>query len=458
MRQRPEQMSDLGLSADEVPALDGEDFGRLAPALQLVQPVVGPHHPRSASDSGGSRKILIYSHDSFGLGHLRRCRAIAHAMVDRNPNLSALILSGSPIIGSFDFRPRVDFVRIPGVIKLQNGDYTSLTLDIDIEELLAIRSAIIKQTAESFDPDLFIVDKEPLGLRGEVRDTLEMLHGRGTPLVLGLRDVMDEPALLAPEWARKNVVPALDELYDEIWVYGLPEICDPMEGIEVPDTVRRKTHYTGYLRRGLDSTGGPLPFAEGAPFILVTPGGGGDGEALVDWVLRAYEWDRTLPHRAIIVTGPFMGTERQTEFATRASHIGQVEVISFERRLEALMEAAAGVVAMGGYNTFSEILSFDKRALIVPREAPRREQLIRAVRAQQLGLCRTLVDDGNRPAAAMAEALRELPDQPRPSAAFLPGLMDGAENINRRAGIWLEDGVRSDRGRSDWWSRLRARA
>jgi predicted glycosyltransferase len=38
------------------------------------------------------------------------------------PVLSVLILSGSPIIGSFDFKSRVDFVRVPGVIKLKNGD------------------------------------------------------------------------------------------------------------------------------------------------------------------------------------------------------------------------------------------------------------------------------------------------------------------------------------------------
>ena len=123
-----------------------------------------------------------------------------------------LILSGSPIIGSFDFRSRVDFVRIPGVIKLRNGEYTSLNLHIDIEETLAMRSSIIRHTAEIFDPDLLIVDKEPLGLRGEVRPTLELLRERGTPLVLGLRDVMDDPTALEPEWERKNAVPALQRL------------------------------------------------------------------------------------------------------------------------------------------------------------------------------------------------------------------------------------------------------
>src|SRR5499426_4565945 len=113
-------------------------------------------------------RILVYSHDTFGLGHLRRCRAIAHSLVEQNKDLSVLILTGSSIIGSFDFRARVDFVRIPGVIKLRNGDYTSLSLLIDIEETLAMRASIIQHTAKMFDPDILIVDKEPLGLRGEV--------------------------------------------------------------------------------------------------------------------------------------------------------------------------------------------------------------------------------------------------------------------------------------------------
>src|ERR1700674_1083572 len=97
-------------------------------------------------------RILIYSHDTFGLGHLRRCRAIAHALVEHDKELSVLILSGSPIIGSFDFLARVDFVRVPGVIKLRNGDYAPLNLYIDIEKTLQIRSSIIHHTAAIFDP------------------------------------------------------------------------------------------------------------------------------------------------------------------------------------------------------------------------------------------------------------------------------------------------------------------
>ena len=83
-------------------------------------------------------RVLIYSHDSFGLGHLRRCRAIAHALVEQHRKLNVLILSGSPIIGRFSFRARVDFVRVPGVIKLRNGEYTSLNLDVNLEHAIGV--------------------------------------------------------------------------------------------------------------------------------------------------------------------------------------------------------------------------------------------------------------------------------------------------------------------------------
>jgi predicted glycosyltransferase len=388
------------------------------------------------------KRILIYSHDTFGLGHLRRCRAIAHSLVDADSSLSVLILSGSPIIGSFDFRSRVDFVRIPGVIKLRNGEYVSLNLHIDIEETLAMRSSIIRHTADIFDPDILIVDKEPLGLHGEMRPTLDLLRARGTPIVLGLRDVMDDPSALETEWARKNAIPAVSQYYNEIWVYGLPQICDPLAGIELPASVRRRMVYTGYLRRH-------VPVAVSAPqlddlpdgeFLLVTAGGGGDGDGLVDWVLAAYESDQGGLPPVLVVFGPFMLPDHQAAFATRAARLPKVRAITFDTRLEHLMARAAGVVGMGGYNTFCEILSFDKPALIVPRTAPRLEQYIRAQRAAELGLVAILPDAEERDPRTMAAALLQLTQQPRPSAVVIPGLLDGMESINRLTQKWLSQG------------------
>ncbi|HZK90811.1 MAG TPA: glycosyltransferase [Stellaceae bacterium] len=389
------------------------------------------------------KRVLIYSHDSFGLGHLRRCRAIAHSLVEADSAVSVLILSGSPIIGSFDFRSRVDFVRIPGVIKLRNGEYVSLSLHIDIEETLAMRSSIIRHTADIFDPDLLIVDKEPLGLRGEVRPTLDLLRERGTPLILGLRDVMDDPSVLESEWERKNAVPALSEYYDELWVYGLPQVCDPLAGIDLPASVRRRMVYTGYLRRHVGEAAAANVETRGLAaddFLLVTAGGGGDGEEVVDWVLAAYEHDPGPLPPALIVYGPFMLPERQAAYDVRAARLPKVRAITFDARLEALMARASGVVAMGGYNTFCEILSFDKPALILPRTVPRLEQYIRARRAAELGLVAMLTDDNARDPMRMAAALLQLTQQARPSAVVVPGLLDGMANVNKLASKWLGRG------------------
>jgi len=251
---------------------------------------------------------------------------------------------------------------------------------------------------------------------------------------------MDEPRLLEPEWQRKKAMPALRELYDEIWLYGLPQICDPLEGISLPPRVRQKMVYTGYLHREVPHHGTPtlLPEMTQRPYLLVTTGGGGDGEALIDWVLRAYEHDPLLPYPALLVLGPFMAPERQAEFIDRAAQVKRVTAITFHKQMESLVSRAAGVVAMGGYNTFCEVISLDRRALIVPRTAPRLEQHIRASRAAEIGLVSMLSDDGSYDPAVMAAALRALPRQQRPSEVIVPGLLEGLTNVSRLVAPWIE--------------------
>ena len=384
-------------------------------------------------------RILIYSHDSFGLGHLRRCRTIAHSLIARYKGISVLILSGSPIIGSFDFKARVDFVRMPGVIKLKDGEYTSLGLHIDLDQTMSMRESIIYHTAAIYKPDIFLVDKEPTGLRGEVVSTLEMLRDRGTINILGLRDVMDEASTLKAEWERKRVAPVLESLYHDIWVYGLQEMGNPIESLGLSNLVIQKISYTGYLDREIPSDRNWVaPVNIEDPYILVTAGGGGDGAEMIDWVISAYENDPHIPLRAIIVTGPFMQPVHQQEFYNRCETLDKVEIITFDTHIELLMEQAMGVVAMGGYNTFCEILSLDKPALIVPRSIPRKEQTIRANRAVELGLLSMLDPDKGRDPAKMVSALYQLQDQQPPSANSIAGLLDGHDNVARLVRLRLE--------------------
>ncbi len=386
------------------------------------------------------RRVLIYSHDSFGLGHLRRCRAIANELVGRYKGVSVLILSGSPVIGNFEFRARVDFVRIPGIIKLKDGSYTSLGLHIDLDQTLAIREAIIRQTAMAFDPDIFIVDKEPLGLEGEVKETLRLLHERGVANILGEREVIDDPRALALEWGRKAALPAIKELYDEIWVYGPDWFYNPFTGLDLEPEVADKVIYTGYLpRAGAEVRSSPGPER---PYLLVTPGGGKDGEEMVDLVFDSCLACDTLEMDVVFVLGPFMEEHKRSQFAERARSNPRFRVIDYSARMENLIQESAGMICMGGYNTFCEVLSFDKPAIIIPRFEPRTEQLIRARRAAELGLVKMLEPEQFR-VESLVPLIKQLAEQSPPSAHLRPGLLDGMDTVCRRVLQLLDQRARA---------------
>lgn len=382
-------------------------------------------------------RILMYSHDTFGLGHLRRCRTIAHALVEDYRGLDVLIVSGSPIAGAFDYRARVDFVKIPSVIKLRNGEYTSLERHRALDETLKMRQEIIRHTAKSFQPDIFIVDKEPLGLRGEVEETLSFLKTRGTTLILGLREVMDAPHLLDAEWKQRDVMRKIGLFYDMIWAYGPPDFYDPLTGLDVPANVRAKMKFVGFLQRSLSRE--PLPeHPPAGDYLLVTTGGGGDGADLVHNVIHAYQQDPTLDHPALVVLGPYMPAKQRRKLMKKGGAIPQLRIIEFDNRMEELVAGARAVVAMGGYNTYCEILSFDKPALIVPRLRPREEQLIRARRAKELGLIDMLLPEEAEDSARLAAALKALPGRPRPSRSNPDLRLDGLAHISEIVGDLLD--------------------
>ncbi|HET7411371.1 MAG TPA: hypothetical protein VFJ18_01815, partial [Pararhizobium sp.] len=306
--------------------------------------------------------------------------------------------------------------------------------------VLEERSHILVQTAFKLRPHLFIADKEPLGLLGELEETLHHLRAAGTYLVLGLRDVLDEPNTLRQEWQKKNITPQLDELYDAFWVYGPSGFHDPLAGLDLSGSIADRTRFLGFI----DAPAWPSPPPAARPnlpddYILVTAGGGGDGFDLMTAVLGAYEADPGIPSPAVFLLGPFMANEQSEEIRTRAAALPGSMVIDFASDPETLLKGASGIVAMCGYNTFCEVIGQDKPALFIPREKPRLEQFIRAEHAMRLGLCGLMrsTDALSRP-LDLADALRRLPDSPRPSTAFAPMQMNGLAQLCALVGEVLE--------------------
>ena len=204
--------------------------------------------------------------------------------------------------------------------------------------------------------------------------------------------------------------------------------------------MRHKMVYTGYLRRDLPLHA-DIPHEIGeidGPFILVTPGGGGDGYDMIHAVIAAYCKHLDLPCRAVVVMGPYMPAEQRSELTDMARCNPKLEVMDFSPRMEDLMAHAKAVICMSGYNTWCEVLSFDKPTLLVPRTEPREEQLIRALRATELHAATMLMPDEARDPDLAAQKIRALETQLPPSVGYPHPDLDGLDNIIRIVGDWLD--------------------
>jgi predicted glycosyltransferase/nucleoside-diphosphate-sugar epimerase len=409
----------------------------------------------------GSR-LLIYGHDTYGLGHLRRNLTIAAGLAQEHPDLSILLLTGSPAVQHFTLPPNVDYVKLPAVIKVADEDYHARTLRMQPAEIVQMRAALVRETVANFAPDVVLVDHAPIGMKGELLPALQELR-RARPetrVALGLRDIIDEPQRVRATWAEHGIYHALEHYYDAILVYGVPEVMDVVAAYHLSPLVAARTRYCGYLPRARSSvTAATARAALCAPYerlVLVTAGGGGDGYPL----LRAYLAGLDTPEApervaSVIITGPFMPAAERVEVEAQVARHERVRLMEFTNDMLGLMQAADLVVCMGGYNTLCEVLSVGARAVVVPRAEPRREQLLRATAFAQLGLVTMLHPDALAPATLarrVAEALSEAEEGPGAGlsaalAAFTAsGALGGLDATTRAIAEALEQAIPAGAG------------
>ncbi len=340
------------------------------------------------------KRLLFYSHDTVGLGHIRRTQKIANQLSD--PNTSILIICSSPKASEFESAEGIEYLKLPSFTKLQDGSYIPKNLKMSLSEFIELRSELILATVKSFKPDVFLVDKEPLGVGGELKSALSHIknHLEGCITICGLRDILDDPESLATEWRKRGSAEALEEYYRSILVYGDQKIYDLGNQHQMNDSIQRKMKYVGYLlqpesliaEKPKEDTWPSFEDSD-KPFVLFTLGGGEDGaeylHQIADSLHRLSENDLN----AVVVTGPFLPNSDYAAFYAKVYQLGNVRCMKFSSNMKELITKANLIVSMGGYNTFCEIVSMGKRPLILPRVRPRKEQLIRAQIFNNLGVC-----------------------------------------------------------------------
>jgi predicted glycosyltransferase len=322
-------------------------------------------------------RYLLYSHDGFGLGHTRRNLLIARAVLRADPGAQVTLITGvAARPGWLESTRRLRVVRVPSLLKDASGAYRGGA--IPFEEAVAVRAERFSHEVAAGRPHVVVVDRHPGGTAGELWVGLERAHDQGSALVLGLRDVLDEPQMVAAELAGEGWrdVP---ELFDEVLVYGARHFVDHEREYGLPVRPR----YCGWL------VPASPPVGHGRWSLVVAAGGGGDGRPVFD--LGAALLAGRPGWSGLFAAGPYADHE-SVAVASRA--LGErLTVMEAATGCQWLFAHAGAVLCMAGYNSTLEALAAGQRPILVPRRSPRREQAIRAWRLAALGLA-DVVDEG----------------------------------------------------------------
>jgi len=346
------------------------------------------HRRRRSSTSG--RRALLYSHDSFGLGHLRRSLNLARALLDRDPQLSLLLATGSPVVHGFAVPPGMDYLKLPSVRKVGASRYAARSLDLPGGEITALRREILLRTTNDFEPDLLVVDHAPTGMGDEMLPALDHLAKRGSCLrVLGMRDIVDDPTSVRSHWAHDGTQMVLARLYDQVLVYGMQEIFDPIAAYGFEPQIAAKTRFVGYVTHsGITDGEREASFLDALPRpLVVVTIGGGDGalDVLHCWLEMLSRFRSRIDFWSVVLTGPLVPEAFTRQFATAARNL-PITLRDFVPSTRPYTSRADLVVCTAGYNTMTEVLTVAERALVIPRILHRKEQLLRAERLAELGL------------------------------------------------------------------------
>ncbi len=414
----------------------GRDRHRLTSVAGLeARRTRGVSAPRARASVVSRPKILPYSHDTFGLGNIRRTLLLSAALREEYPQGAILIVTGSPMIHAFRVPEGIDYIKLPSLDRVAPDLYRPRSLPAWPGEVASMRRAILRRSVLGFAPDLMVVDKRPAGVGGELLETLRALTRppRDTRLVLGLRDILDQPEKTRASLKRARDLETIARYYDEVWIYGERSLFDAVREYAFPDPVAEKTRFCGYLKRPTH----PAPAHGGPPRVLVTTGGGGDGGPMIGAYLEGLmTLPRSVALRSTVVFGPQMPDTRRAELLLKYGSLSDVAFVEFQPDLTPCYADSDLVVSMAGYNTVCELLSFARRALLVPRAEPVAEQLLRARIFATRGYFRMVEPVELRPDTLIAAVLDALEE---PSGTPPPVDLDGLPRIRARARALLEE-------------------
>lgn len=397
----------------------------------------------SVNSQSSAPRMMMYSQDGLGLGHMRRTTSIANQIVRTRSDAAILTMADSRLGQFFETSANHDYLKLPSIVKAGPGDWRAVSLPLPFEPVSAMRRELIRSAVLSYQPHVLLVDHMPHGAMGELIPTLAALRASGAPtrIVLGLRDILDAPEVVRRRWQVEGAYEAIERYYDSVLVYGKQDVFDLAEQYGFTQSVRERIHYTGYVctpqtaRYTARARAKYLSSSDTQTKLIVAmAGGGADAYPMMRALLDALP---TISAREkvflAIVAGPFMPAEQRRDLELRSRGLPARVSMSVSDTIS-YIEAADLTVAMAGYNTTMEILRSGKRAILIPRRGPSAEQRMRAQLFAERGWVEMIDPDDLDIANVAATVCAALERGPRMNAASRPDV----DGISSSADLLLD--------------------
>jgi predicted glycosyltransferase len=394
---------------------------RQRPMTVVSRRATAPSAPRTPRGSGAQRgpTVLAYSHDGYGLGHLRRNLRLLNGLRRQRPDVRAVLATGARSAERFVAPFSMTCVALPSVVKVANGRYAVDGQAGTLADVMRVRSDALADAVRRYQPELLLVDRYPRGMHEELDAALAAYRAErpGAPAVLGLRDILDRPSVIAREWREQRHSDTIRDLYEVVLCYGDPAVFDSVGEYGLRGDVAERVRFTGYLADELLAAEAGEVRRTHAPgderLAVCTLGGGKDAAFIAEAFIAAVARLQPSGWSGVLITGPYMAAEDVRRLRAQAAATSVIRMVD---HVPDYLAAADAVVCMGGYNTMCEVLALAAPAVVVPRVHPRQEQLMRAERLSARGLVRRLHPASLSP-RALARNMQELAEEPRTDIA-----------------------------------------
>ncbi|MBW2058560.1 MAG: hypothetical protein JRH07_06830 [Deltaproteobacteria bacterium] len=350
------------------------------------------------------KRILYYTHNSIGLGHAFRALAVITAMRKHRPDIDFLVVSGTSVPELF-LKNRIEIVKLPSIkFHIDNDTYflgPRYLKNCSVEEISDLRQKIIEETFNTFRPDVLIVEHNMLGQRGEIIPLLlkkwrQIPQSEGFALVHISRGILRNPSLIeAPFNDRRQMSESIyvGDLYDFIYVMEDREVIDINRAyFGNRESLGKKIQYMGKITVKTREELAPREETyrsingSGHEIILVSLGRRSSVLRIAEIVVQAfYDLGLENQYRLFFVIDPYLDPALKEQMVRRFSD-SHIYFFDFLSNLVDIINVSSLVIARAGYNTLSEVLLTDSKAILIPEEHGHQEQETRLDKVQKANI------------------------------------------------------------------------